>query len=498
MSESIHRFKMWTYENRKMILLILGIYSLFLVSLGMVQFPYIDDTARQIYGDTNFWRHFSRLASELLSWVFQGSRHLTDQGLTNFLISSLVLSLCSILTLRYFVQNGKVTFVMAMVSTIIGLNPWFLECLSFRFDSPFMCFSLLFAIIPYLFWKNKWYTFYALSSVSVLLLCNSYQSSSGTFIVYALALFSYGILTGSKFVEEMLRLVTAASGFTTGMIIYLLETKLNPEIANRGNLVEIAKIRDLPKTLVNNVLHYFYVLYSDSSKIWVITFLVLIFLCFVTLSIFSKQNILSSTIISVFYLSVGAVFSYGVLLVFRDPLISILGRYGGYNFPIYISVTCIMCLSILERVRPIYVLTNFAVVLFVYFQLAFCFGYPSMLSVQKTSFEFQSSILANDLKNIVTDSRRTINANKFFKSSNVLVNSERNFPILRKLVPQNEKLYWPNQFWFNNISGMNIQLNPASFDFSTLDTQSGNIQKVVDNYYYTIYVDANQIYLYMK
>lgn len=157
-----------------------------------------------------------------------------------------------------------------------------------------------------------------------------------------------------------------------------------------------------------------------------------------------------------------------------------------------------MCLSILERVKPIYILTNFAVVLFVYFQLAFCFGYPSMLSVQKTSFEFQSSILANDLKNIVTDSRRTINANKFFKSSNVLVNSERNFPILKKLVPQNEKLYWPNQFWFNNISGMNIQLNPASFDFSTLDTQSGNLQKVVDNYYYTIYVDANQIYLYMK
>ena len=464
----------------------------------MVQFPYFDDTARQIYGDTNFWRHYSRLASELLSWTFQGSRHLTDQGLTNFLISSLVLSLCSILTLRYFVQNGKVTFVMAMVSTIIGLNPWFLECLSFRFDSPFMCFSLLFAIIPYLFWKNKWYIFYAFSSVSVLLLCNSYQSSSGTFIVYALALFSFGILTGSKFRDEMIRLVTAAIGFVTGMIVYLLETKLNPEIATRGNLVEIAKIRDLPKTLINNVLHYFYVLYSDSSKIWVITFLVLIILCFVTLILFSKQNILSSTIITVFYLSVGAIFSYGVLLVFRDPLISILGRYGGYNFPIYISVTCIMCLSILERVKPIYILTNFAVVLFVYFQLAFCFGYPSMLSVQKTSFEFQSSILANDLKNIVTDSRRTINANKFFKSSNVLVNSERNFPILKKLVPQNEKLYWPNQFWFNNISGMNIQLNPASFDFSTLDTQSGNIQKVVDNYYYTIYVDANQIYLYMK
>lgn len=192
----------------------------------MVQFPYIDDTARQIYGDTNFWRHYSRLASELLSWVFQGSRHLTDQGLTNFLISSLVLSLCSILTLRYFIQNGKVTFVMAMVSTIIGLNPWFLECLSFRFDSPFMCFSLLFAIIPYLFWKNKWYIFYAFSSVSVLLLCNSYQSSSGTFIVYALALFSFGILTGSKFRDEMIRLVTAAIGFVTGMIFYFWKQSL--------------------------------------------------------------------------------------------------------------------------------------------------------------------------------------------------------------------------------------------------------------------------------
>lgn len=75
MSESILRFRVWLYDNRKILTLIFVIYLLFLTSLEMVQFPYIDDTARQIYGDTNFWRHYSRLASELLSWTFQGSRH---------------------------------------------------------------------------------------------------------------------------------------------------------------------------------------------------------------------------------------------------------------------------------------------------------------------------------------------------------------------------------------------------------------------------------------
>src|SRR5699024_2946018 len=210
----------------------------------------------------------------------------------------------------------------------------------------------------------------------------------GTFIVYALALFSFGIMTGSKFRDEIIRLIIAAFGFITGMVVYLFETKFNPEIATRGSLVEISKINDLPRTVINNSLHYFNVLYTDSSKIWIFTFFIVLFVSFIGLVFFSKQRLFFNIVTAVFYLVTGAVLSYGVLLIFKLPLISMLGRYGGYNFPIYISVTCIMCLSILERVKPIYILTNFAVVLFVYFQLAFCFGYPSMLSVQKNAFEF--------------------------------------------------------------------------------------------------------------
>lgn len=489
--------KYWILENKYSLISVLGIYLVVLYTIGIVQYPYIDDTARQISGATNFWIHYSRFLSEIFSWAFQGSKHLTDQGVTNFVISGLILSITSIITLKIIFKDKKIPIVAAFISVFIGLNPWFLECLSFRFDSPFMALSIFFSVFPYLFWNRNKIVLYIISSISVLSICNTYQASSGIFIVYTLCLLLIGLLEKESFYELINKSIVTAISFASGMGLYLLEMKLNPELATRGHIVEIASLREIPSVLINNVHQYFYVVYMDSAKIWILIGFI-IFL--ISVSIYISQaysNIFMTIIVVVLYIVLGSILSYGVLLIFKAPLVAQAGRYGGYGLSVFAAVSCLAALRI-NKNHLLKLGLSLAIFIFMYFQLAFDFGYATMLSAQKESFEAQSVILANDLKNVVTPERKTVIANRFLKSPNILINSQQNFPILRKLVPASENLYWPNQYWFNNITGMNIELNPIAYDFSNFDKNGENITKIADNFYYEIYVNDTQIFVIMK
>ena len=55
-------------------------------------------------------------------------------------------------------------------------------------------------------------------------------------------------------------------------------------------------------------------------------------------------------------------------------------------------------------------------------------------------------ILAGDLKDLVNRDTVTVHSTSLFKDSPVFVNSSKNYPILKELVPPNEALYL-NQFY---------------------------------------------------
>lgn len=133
--------KNWCIENKAYLLLIILIYQVAVLSIGIINFPYLDDNARQVAGMTDFGTTYARWGSEFLSWFVQGSRHLTDLGLTTPILTGLILSLTSILAI-YIINDQKISWGSSLVATLIGLNPWFLQCLSFRFDSPYMALSI--------------------------------------------------------------------------------------------------------------------------------------------------------------------------------------------------------------------------------------------------------------------------------------------------------------------------------------------------------------------
>lgn len=174
LTKKIPLIKDWAKENKSLLITTVLIYQVAILAIGIVAFPYIDDTARQLTGATDFARSYSRWGSEIASWLVQGSRHLTDMGLTTHILTGLILALSSIIVV-YCLNNKKLELLPLIVSTIIGLNPWFLQSVSFRFDSPYMALSILFSVIPFLWWEKKSSTFFILSVISILLMCNTYH-----------------------------------------------------------------------------------------------------------------------------------------------------------------------------------------------------------------------------------------------------------------------------------------------------------------------------------
>ena len=78
--------------------------------------------------------------------------------------------------------NNNFTLLNCISVLPVGLSPFFLANFSYRYDSPYMAFSLLVCVIPFLF-KEENKHFIISSVISLFFMCISYQASSGIYIV---------------------------------------------------------------------------------------------------------------------------------------------------------------------------------------------------------------------------------------------------------------------------------------------------------------------------
>ncbi|WP_430603466.1 hypothetical protein IGJ02_000962 [Enterococcus sp. DIV0724b] len=483
--------KKWIVENKSLIFLSVLINQLAVLAIGIVNFTYIDDAARQITGVTDFARSYSRWGSEIASWLVQGSRHLTDMGLTTHIITGLILSLTS-LTAVYCLNNKKLAVLPLIVSAIIGLNPWFLQSISFRFDSPYMALSILFSIVPFLWWDKKSKVFFISSIISIFIMCNTYQASSGIYIIMVLALSLKEMLANMHPQKTLKTVLLSAAAYIIALFIYVFETKLNPGLNQRGGHVVIADLKDIPQTIFTNSQMYLHRIFQQSTKLWLALFAILILLFIITSILNSKLSFFKSITFVSLYLILGSVLSYGVFLIFPEQLALVAPRYA-YGFGVFTSITFIVLLSnltpsLLSKTSKVFVC------LFCYYILSFPFIYASTLYYQKEAFERQSMILADSLKNLVNTETRAIYSDTLFKDSPILINSVRNFSILKELVPSNATIYWPNQLLFKTITGMNITIN--QFNPKTVKFTSSELK--LSDYYYEIYERDYDLYIIRK
>ncbi|MFK4567692.1 glucosyltransferase domain-containing protein [Enterococcus sp. UD-01] len=492
MQKQLNQLYYWCKENKSLLIMTILIYQAAILAIGVVNFPYMDDTVRQRVGNTDFASTYSRWGSEIGSWLVQGSRHLTDMGLVTPILTGFILAAASIIVV-YTLNNQKLRVLPLVVSTLIGLNPWFLQCVSFRFDSPYLALSVFCSVLPFLWWEKQRGWFFGLSVLSIFMMCNTYQASSGIYIVMVLALSLKTLLADNAFVPLLKKIITAAGAYILTMLLYFLEMKLHPELAQRGNNVVIASITEIPKTFLANSRMYPHTILDQSTKVWVILF-VLLMIAFIVTGV-QKANVqpAKALLFLALYLVLGAILSYGVFLIFPEKLAIAAPRYA-YGFSVFATITFLLLLENLETYPWLRLATKGIICLLCYYLLSFPFIYASSLHYQKEAFERQSVILAEDLKQVVSADTKNVYATMLFKDSPVFINTARNYPILTDLVPVNSAIFFPNQVLFRTYSGMDLTILP--FELDHLDKKQSTLK--LSDYYYDIYEKGQDVYVVVK
>ena len=485
-------FKNYFLLNKFSALLIFIIYSIVNINIGLAEYPYIDDIGRQLQGYSGFSEHYSRYLSEYSARLIQGGKHLTDLGLTTHILSACFLSLASLVLLFVLYPKNKITFVTACASTIIGINPWFLEPLSFRFDNPFMTLSILVSIIPFIFWDNK-KIFGIMSVVGIFLMCNSYQASSGVYIMVTMTLIFLELLQGSQFKEEIPKIVISILSYVVGLILYRIQIFIKPPIfVDQAN---IPKGLGILKIIVLNAKGYLKNIFLQSSTIWILLSIITILLLTISVVRLSKTKSVLNFIYLLIWLSLGSVFSYGTYLILSNPYYLMRPRYE-YGYGIFLAIILIVSLECIEKSKILYGIKSLVSGLLVFYFLSFSFVYVSSLKQQNDMFKSQSILLASSLNKYVTPEKTVINVNRFLSDSPVFSNTASVYPMLKSLIMPNTNVSWDMTMRFNSITNLNVDFK--LIDTSNLDFSSEKYTLLEETKLYNIYLKNNELFVIMK
>ncbi len=447
-----NNLKGYIKRNKFVLSLILGVYLLVNINISLAEYPYIDDIGRQVLGYTGFSEHYSRYLSEFSARLIQGGTHLTDPGLTTNIISAFILTFASTILLFVLFPSKKVTPVLALASTVIGINPWFLEPLSFRFDNPFMSLSILVSILPFIFWESR-KLFSICSVVCIYLMCNSYQASSGIYILMTLTLLFLEVVYSGKL--NIKSLVCSILSYVGGMVLYKIQITIKPPI------------------------------FADQGKV------ILILLVFNIITS-SKQKKIVALAFTFAWLALGSILSYGSYLILSEQFYLLRPRYE-YGLGVFSSIVLVVSLGITNRNQIINVLKSVFSSLLIFYFLAFSFIYVSNLKQQNNTFEVQSAMLGNSLNKYLNDKNNVVNINRFVANSPIYENATSVYPMISSLIMPNTNVSWDMTMRFNAITKFNVDFKP--FDATTVNSEYKQLETTK---MYDVYTKDNELFVVMK
>ena len=196
----------------------IGFFALMRSGVG-----YADDYRRQITGSFGWMPGFGRVVTEVLNLAIHGAYLIHDRSPLGQLIAMGFLSVAALVMALAFSglsarrEDRQLKWRNVAAAMILVFNPYFLSCFAFKYDSPGMGISILFALLPFLFIHAP--RLYTVSSFACTLgMYMSYQASSGIYIMMVIfvALLKYlaeewTLSEAAKFCARSAALFIAAS-----------------------------------------------------------------------------------------------------------------------------------------------------------------------------------------------------------------------------------------------------------------------------------------------
>jgi hypothetical protein len=464
----------------KPVLLLSGIYSLGIASIIRANFSYVDDISRAIEG-YHGWNGWSRHIADILSTFIHADSNLTDISPLPQLLAMFIVAAGSVL-LVYILCDGKITLLTVLAGIPIGLSPYFLENISYKFDAPYMALSVFAGIVPFLFIKSK-RAFVFSSIVSLLVMCMTYQASSGIYIMITIMLCFQDWNGRRKTNREIIGFAgSALFSFCFALIFF----RLIFMVPGSGSGVSTAglPLRELIPGVLKNIHDYTLCISNDLGMVWkVITAIICVLFVIQTARISARKRVFA-LLVSGLVIVISFIMSYGAYLVLESPSYAPRALYG---FGIFIAIISICIVSHSTKSAVISTLAlNWCFIVF-------AFSYGNALADQKRYTDFRIELLLQDLGTLFPDrdkSEMLIQMENQLGFGPITENIAKHYPVIRRLVPNNHHYhayhYLVDYFHWGMWDSVTKGFDPA------------DLPVMLDTYYHTIKSDGLRIVVLFK
>ena len=373
-------------------------------------YDFFDDMKRIISGHKS-WVGASRYVSEVLSVFLHTNFYLNDISPLSQIIAMMVLAV-SAYVLAYSAIQGKITIIILIASVLFAICPFYIENISYKFDSPYMALAMFFAILPFLF-KDDEKTFASISVISLIFMMTSYQAANSVYIVLAIFFTLKALLNGDDFKSAIRFAVLSIICYAASLIIFRLFIMIPTAstISERNTSLENVKLSGL---ILSNLNNYLKIVFIQYGNIWTKFFTLILAVIFPFAGgLKAVQNKRDDTgifqgFIQGFFLSILAVvlmilLSFGAYLIIENTLIYHRAFMG---FDILISVLALFVLLFTKEKSKLRL--SSAII-----TICLCYGFMvqatvagNLYSKQKKYEEFRYSILLQDLSQIINPAEK--------------------------------------------------------------------------------------------
>lgn len=464
--------KKWVFSAKTSFAILFGIYLLGISALLRANVYYNDDQGRFFRGNRG-WDDWSRFFTERSSIYFFGGKFAVDVSPYSQILAVAILALVGILLLDLLYRRKVFTIWEVVALMPLGLNPFFMTNLSYKFDAPFMAFSLLAAVFPlvFRFASARWYVLACF--LGSLLVLTSYQASFGIFpmLVILLLLRMWQEKGWHQALVDFFW--KSVLGYCAGALYFYLVVMIAPR---RDYLdVSIPALSEIPEFLLKNYTAYFTKVWDGFTPLWLITALFILG-SFLVYCMSKKRNLLGFSF-SLVSLVLMLLLSFGFYPLLVTPLTEYRAMYG-----LVVGVVLCALVSVEQGERPI---LRLPILILSYSFFVYALVYGNALAVSEDYKDFRYQLAFEDLNHLPQMKNRGIEK-VYIKKLPTPPSFKQQFtayPILE--ISYEER--WDKEKFYDGIVENTVENIP--------DIQ---LPMLVDTYYHTIYGDDKTIIIKWK
>ena len=470
----------------KALLILMAVFVLGISAILRANFYYMDDSPRAAMGYKQ-WDYFSRYLSTALATLVHGGDYLADAAPLPQLLAMALMAVSGVLILYTVFDRTAFSWWELAAVMCVGLNPYFLGCVSFRFDAPYMALSVLASVVPLLYRSRRPAAYILSSLLGILAVCTSYQAAAGIFPVLVIAIALRMWNRRQPWRETVGFVLQSAAGWGLGLLFFKLVIMIPADAGYVAN--SLPPMGELIPNFFANLKGYYDLIRADFKPFWLVL-AVLMAVGFLLRSILgSRRNKAAAAAVTAGAFLLMGLVCFGIYPALATPVFAPRAMYG---FGILLAVFGI---TAAEGEKGIACKLPAAMLAWLFFVFGFTYG--NALNVQKDYTDFRTELVIADLQDMAvfqSDEPVTVQLSGSIGRAPTLKSSLQNYQMLNRLVPETfaggDDLTQYGFYCYYDLR--NVIWNPE------MDLRELELPVVKDTMYYTIRGDSGHILVELK